>query len=85
MKTNGHIKIEKGIAMPIRKGAGRPSKYPIADMGVGDSFAVPGSYKEANQLRQCFCQFSKRHHKGKWKNTVQIESETKTVRIWRTK
>ena len=34
------FKIEKGIEIPKKKGAGRPDKYPWAAMEVGDSFMV---------------------------------------------
>lgn len=36
------FKIEKGVEIPRKgRGRGRPSKYPWADMEVGDSFRVP--------------------------------------------
>ena len=35
------IKIEKGVPLPSVGHDRRPSKYPIKDMQVGDSFFVP--------------------------------------------
>ncbi len=37
MNTNGEIKIDKGIPIPNRTG-GRNRKYPVGEMGIGDSF-----------------------------------------------
>ena len=37
------IKIEKGIPIP-KKGTGRPTKYPLALMEVGDCFFVELSW-----------------------------------------
>jgi hypothetical protein len=45
------MKIEKGIPIPARTGAKGPrgSKYPFADMEVGDSFALPVGEKETSK------------------------------------
>lgn len=45
------VQIEKGIALPPRGKAGRPSVYPWKQMEVGDSFvmATPDGYKRALQ------------------------------------
>jgi hypothetical protein len=39
------ISVEKGIPVPRIRGGGRPVKYPVAAMDVGDSFLFPGSTK----------------------------------------
>lgn len=36
------IEIEKNVALPERKGPGRPSEFPYRSMEIGDSFYVPG-------------------------------------------
>lgn len=46
-----HYQITKGIPMPtFHSGMGRPSKFPIAHMEVGDSFTSP-SYVNVTKLR----------------------------------
>lgn len=43
MMTAREYKIDKGVDIPARTGStGRTPKYPWADMGIGDSFFVPG-------------------------------------------
>lgn len=42
MKQTAIVKIEKGIAIPPKGTTGRPAKYPIEHMDVGDSFFVTG-------------------------------------------
>lgn len=34
------IEILKGVPIPTRSGGGRPRKYPLAEMQVGDCFFV---------------------------------------------
>jgi len=48
------IKIEKNIPIPAAR-AGRASKYPLADMEVGDSFSFPASRltSVASMVHQC--------------------------------
>jgi hypothetical protein len=43
-KGDGMFKIEKGIPLP-------ESKYPFAEMEVGDSFFVPCESKEARRVQ----------------------------------
>ncbi len=39
-QTNGAIKIERGIPVPLNS-VKRSSKYPLREMEVGDSFSIP--------------------------------------------
>jgi hypothetical protein len=78
--------IEKGI--PIPKGPGRAekgqSKYPLADMEVGDSFLVTEA--KTSGFSGTFDNFRIRHpDKAAWRfstRTVQHEGQ-KAIRIWR--
>jgi hypothetical protein len=36
------LEIEKNVPAPSQNGAGRPAKYPFAQMQPGDSIFVPG-------------------------------------------
>jgi hypothetical protein len=52
--------IESGIPMPKRTAGRSGSKYPFADMEVGDSFAIPGDVKAAT-IRSAVGAFTKRN------------------------
>lgn len=69
------MKIETGVPI-AKKGAGRPSKYPFAQMKVGESFACD---EPVLRLRQAASQAS--HRKG-MKFTVRAEGTG--ARVWRT-
>ena len=45
------FEIEKDIEMPERQGGPGDPKYPLAQMGVGDSFFVPWGEKEWMKTR----------------------------------
>lgn len=80
------ITIEKNIPLParVRGTQGRRSKYPFAQMEVGDSFAITAieqtAYKLRNSIGNCAI---------KWvqKNAPERKFSTRitgnTVRIWR--
>ena len=44
--------VRKDIPIPaaVREGCSKPSKYPFADMDVGDMFFVPGAKKSFSSL-----------------------------------
>lgn len=85
--TTQTITIEKNIPLPERVwGAhGRPSKYPFAQMEVGDSFAITAIEQPAEKLRNnignCAIKWTQ-------KNAPERKFSTRvtggTVRIWRT-
>lgn len=78
------IKIDKGIEIPPRRqGGGRPPKYPIREMEVGDSFFVPKSRKSAGGSVQAYAN----RILGKGATTVRnaIENGVEGFRIWRIK
>lgn len=67
--------VEKGVPRPKLKG--RNSKYPWADMEVGDSFAAPK--KLSISLVNSAAQQSR---KRGWKFSVRTMDE-QTCRVWR--
>ncbi len=74
------VQIEKNVPLP-GSGAGRPSKYPFADMEVGDSFLVaegPSSGHLGYNARNAAKNFGVRH--GMKFSVKQTEGG---VRIWR--
>lgn len=72
------FKIEKNI--PVRPtGAGRPHKYPVRSMGVGDSFAVPVS--ESARAKAAACR--ERRINGKTFKYGADANKPGFVRIWR--
>ena len=68
-KSNGAIKIQKGITMPTRKA----TKYPWLQMKVGDSFVGPHSLvsQASNADRRYQMKFATR-------------TEGNEIRVWRT-
>lgn len=64
------FKIEKGVAMPERK-RGRPTRYPWAQMEIGDSFVAP--YKPNLVLAAA-------RYQKKFSYRKQSDG---TVRVWR--
>lgn len=75
-------KVDKGIKIPAVTNTGRPTKYPLRTMEVGDSFFVPCSEKPRgisdsySILRKDGLRFTQR----KW-----TENGVKGHRIWRIK
>lgn len=71
------FKIEKNVALPKHA---RTSKYPFADMEVGDSFANPDTTRTA--LYTAAYQWAKQDGNGK---KFIVREEGKGARIWRIK
>ena len=46
------FEVRKDVPIPaaVREGFAKPSKYPFADMAVGDMFFVPGAKKSFSSL-----------------------------------
>ncbi len=44
------ITIEKNVPLPDGQGSDTRSKYPTADMEVGDSFAIVATYQRAYSI-----------------------------------
>lgn len=78
------IKIDKGIPVP-QKTKGRPTKYPIRTMGVGDSFFVPAG-KNINSVRTTV-HSTARAIIGKGCIAIRAVEEggVKGIRVWRIK
>ena len=71
------ITIEQNVPIPARK-HGRPSMYPFAGLGVGDSFFVDGGV-----ARNLYGHIS--HMKRKFPDRVfAIRKVEGGVRVWRT-
>lgn len=76
--------IEKNIEIPkpkfYRRGCGRPPKYPLGKMEVGDSFSISfQNEKLAQSFRTVVCQFGRRNEK---KFVVRHINDTE-YRCWR--
>lgn len=80
--------IEKNIPVS-RKLGGRGLKYPIDQMDVGDSFAVPlvkpknrwGQHPEQAAVGRCIIEWTKRNAPGKKFTTRKVDDNT--LRVWR--
>jgi hypothetical protein len=70
--------IETGVEIPGRKGGRQGSKYPFAQMSVGQSFLV-GSDVKVSTIRSAIGAFSK--DKPEYKFAVRDTPEG--VRVWR--
>ena len=74
------IRIDKNIPLPHPK-PDRYGKYPLGQMGVGESFAVPEA--EVLKVRPAVAHYARRT--GKQFTTRKIVEHGKTViRVWRT-
>lgn len=82
--------IEKNIPLPEHKpGAGKPNKYPFAEMEIGDSFAVPiprgkSVSKARTSLHSAALSFT-RYNNLNWtfKTGEEVVDRLAYVRIWR--
>lgn len=72
------VKIDNHIAPPCSVKSGKRSKYPFADMQVGESFAV--SLDERANLRNILSGWKNRH--PGWDYATRSDGEF--FRIWRT-
>lgn len=77
--------IEKGIPQPLSR-AGRPFRYPFAEMGVGDSFFVAVTDEELMRRKSVAIRTASRdfalRHKGKFATRC-IRAPALGVRCWR--
>lgn len=70
-------RIERNIPIPpFVGGRGRPAKYPLADMQVGDSFFMPAAIK--NSVAGCATSHGKRYNKK-----FTIRRDANGYRCWR--
>lgn len=82
------IKIVKGRAAPDRYSTGRPSKYPFAEMKIGDSFDVEVRKNEKidkvlTRVRSSAASYRQRNAKGKLSFIVRANDEKpNTVTVW---
>lgn len=74
------IKIDKNVPMP--DGVNRETKWPFADMEVGDSFFAPGH--TSNQMTNAAAHWRK---KNGWSFSCRNTEEegVKGARVWRVK
>ena len=77
-KITPETKIEKG--RPIPKRGRRRTRYPFADMRVGDSFYAPG--KTAAQMSAYKGQ-AKRTHGFEFRAVTRAENGVEGCRVWR--
>jgi len=54
------FRIEKGVPLPGKGGAGGARKYPFPDMEVGDSFPIPQGLNE--RVGMAASQYGLRYH-----------------------
>jgi len=72
-------KIEKNIPMPTARHSLR--KYPLSEMGAGDSFQIEGGPEAAARVRYAAAYHGKRNNR---KYTVRCTDPlTKSYRCWR--
>lgn len=71
-----NFQIEKGIDLPAKR-ISRGSKYPFADMSVGDSFYVPGI--KPSTMSNTASRFAKEHEGFKFS----VRAEGEGARVWR--
>jgi hypothetical protein len=78
--------IETGIEMPKRARGRAPTKFPMSEMDVGDSFLIPCDSTDKKALTN----WRRKFLVAKQTFTKQFEAEFKTatvsdgVRVWRT-
>lgn len=84
------IAIERGVPLPARQMHLRPraSKYPFAQLEVGDSFAIPLSGERKNNLyvtsmRLTSAAASHRKRNPGWAFSIRTLPDEGVVRIWR--
>lgn len=68
------IEIDQGIYIPPVK-VGRPRKYPLADLKVGESFFAPGKRREDFGLSS--------HLPKKFTTRLVTEKRVRGTRVWR--
>lgn len=68
--------IEKGVPFKDGRADGRPTKYPWAEMEVGDSFVVYDASRNAMSA-------TGRYHTRKTGKVYRASTEDDHVRVWR--
>lgn len=83
--TSSRFRIEKGVPIPLQqsRGGGRPPKYPLRDMAVGDSFFVPCEDGNRERIRNSIngCATSVRRTLPSL--GIMTRSQPGGVRVWR--
>ena len=74
-------KIEKDIPLTPR----RPAKYPLRDMAVGDSFAVPLGGHPAGAIQRLLFSAAKYARISDARIRIATRREGDAVRVWRIK
>lgn len=74
------MKIEKGIPIPAQ--GQRNTKYPLAQLEVGDSIAVES--KLANTMRSTFYRYRVDHPGFAFVSRSITENDAEVIRFWRT-
>lgn len=72
-------KIKKNIPMPAARNGLR--KYPLSEMGVGDSFQIEGGPEAAARVR-CAAFYYGKHNNRKY-TVRRTDLLTKSYRCWR--
>ena len=78
--------VESGIEMPKRARGRAPTKFPMSDMAVGQSFLIPCDIADKKALTN----WRRKFLVAKQAFTKQFEAEFKTatvdggIRVWRT-
>lgn len=72
------IGIDKNVPIPTK--ADRTTKYPWADMEIGDSFFVPKANKNTIASTSAAASVKYRHS---YKTVEVVQGRTKGVRVWR--
>lgn len=75
------MQIEKNVPMPAAHSAGRPRKWPLAAMEVGDSIRL-GSEKERKRAVHCAWAHTQRKV-GEGKRFASRKLPDGSFRIWR--
>lgn len=71
------VNIDGDISIPTSAGMGRPPKYPLRDMQVGDSF-----FTTNDNVRQVVT-YARRHGIGKFTTRRWIEDGVRGIRVWK--
>ena len=72
------VTIDTGVPVPETTGKGRPSIWPIDQLGVGESFVFPAD------KRQTIASAASRKKEGGKEFTIKKQDDT-SYRIWRIK
>lgn len=80
-------KVEKNVEMPLKKTFTAGSKYPFAEMDIGDSFFVPATSREDAKKVQTRVSASgtkfRAVHGRRFSTRVIEENDGFGVRVWR--